>query len=65
FGKLTLRRGGRLHHIGIGRAHAATPVALIIEDLNIRIIATQTGEIIRTLTLNPNHDYQPQNKQNP
>lgn len=65
FGKLTLRRGGRLHHIGIGRAHAGTPVVLIIEDLNIRIIATQTGEIIRTLTLNPNRDYQPQNKQNP
>ncbi len=65
FGKLTLRRGGRLHHIRIGRTHTGTPVVLIIEDLNIKIIATQTGEIIRTLTLNPNHDYQPQNKQNP
>ncbi len=65
YGKLTLRRAGQLHHIGIGRAHAHTPVVLIIEDLNIRIINTQTGELLRHLTLNPTRDYQPQNKQNP
>jgi transposase InsO family protein len=65
FGKVTLRRAGRLHHIGIGRRHSGTPITLIIEDLDIRIINTQTGELLRTLTLNPNHDYQPQNTQNP
>ena len=38
-----------------------TPVTLLVADLDIRVIATQTGELLRHLTLNPNHDYQPQN----
>ena len=61
-GKISLRRAGRMHHIGIGRTHTGTPVILLIENLNIRVINTQTGELLRQLTLNPNHDYQPQPK---
>jgi len=65
-GTVSLRRAGRMHHIGIGRALAGTPVVLIIEDLDIRVINTTTGELIRHLTLNPNRDYQPQqNNKNP
>jgi len=37
-GKLTLRLGGKLHHIGTGRTHARTPVLMVIQDLHIRII---------------------------
>jgi hypothetical protein len=59
FGKLTLRHGGRLHHIGIGRTHARTRVLLLVQDLNIRIINATTGELIRQLTLDPTRDYQP------
>ena len=61
-GCVSLRRAGRMHHIGIGRAHSGTPVVLLIDDLNIRVIATQTGEMLRTLELNPNTGYQPQTK---
>ncbi|MGZ4770304.1 MAG: hypothetical protein ACXVLX_16710, partial [Ilumatobacteraceae bacterium] len=35
---------------------------LLIHDLEIRIIHAATGEIIRTLTLNPEHQYQPTGK---
>jgi transposase InsO family protein len=59
FGKLTLRHGGRLHHIGIGRTHAGTRVLALIQDLNIRIINATTGALIRQLTLDPTRDYQP------
>jgi transposase InsO family protein len=59
-GNLTLRHDGRLHHIGIGRAHAGTHVLLLIEDLDIRIINATTGQILRELTLDPTRDYQPQ-----
>ncbi len=59
-GAVTLRRAGRLHHIGVGRAHADTPVTLLVNDLDIRIIDTTTGELLRRLTLNPDRDYQPQ-----
>ena len=63
-GKLTLRHNGKLHHIGIGRTHARTPVLMLIQDLDIHIINATTGEIIRELTLDPTKDYQPQNQEN-
>ena len=44
-GTVTLRHNSRLHHIGIGRAHKHTPVTLLVADLEIRVIATQTGEL--------------------
>lgn len=59
-GTISLRRAGRLHHIGIGRAHTGTKVILLIADLDIRVINPHTGELLRHLTLNPNRDYQPQ-----
>lgn len=58
-GALSLRLGGRLHHIGVGRTHAGTRVTMLIQDLNIRIINAATGELIRQLTLDPTRDYQP------
>ncbi len=59
-GKVTLRYNSRLHHIGIGRTHARTPVVLVIQDLHITIADATTGEILRELTLEPSRDYQPQ-----
>jgi transposase InsO family protein len=61
-GKLTLRVSGTLHHIGIGRAHARTPVLMLIQDLHVRIISAATGELLRELTINPDRDYQPTGK---
>jgi transposase InsO family protein len=58
-GKLTLRHNGKLHHIGIGRTHARTPILMLIQDLDIHIINARTGELIRELTLDPTKDYQP------
>jgi len=61
-GAISLRHAGRMHHIGIGRAHKHTPVILIIDNLDIRVINTTTGELLRHLTLNPNRGYQPRFK---
>jgi transposase InsO family protein len=61
-GVVTLRLNGRLHHIGIGRTHARTHVLLLVQDHHVRIIATTTGELLRELTINPNRDYQPQQR---
>ncbi len=61
-GKVTLRHHGRLHHIGIGRTHARTPVLLLVQDLHIRVINAATGELLRELTLDPTRDYQPTGK---
>jgi transposase InsO family protein len=64
-GKLTLRHNGRLHHIGVGRTHARTPILMLINDCDIRIIHATTGELIRELILNPAVDYQPRGVRKP
>ena len=58
-GTVTLRHGGKLYHIGVGRAHAGTEILLLVQDLHVRIVAAATGELLRELTLNPNRNYQP------
>jgi hypothetical protein len=45
-GLVTLRHNGKLHHIGIGRAHAGTRVLLLVQDLNIRVVNADTGELL-------------------
>jgi transposase InsO family protein len=58
-GCVTLRHGGKLYHIGIGRTHARTHVLLLIQDTHIRVINAATGELLRELTLDPARNYQP------
>ena len=58
-GVVTLRVNGRLHHIGVGRTHARTPVILLVHDLDVRIVNATTGELLRELTIDPRRDYQP------
>ncbi|MGW1346596.1 IS481 family transposase [Kribbella sp. NPDC002412] len=58
-GAVSLRRAGRLHHIGLGRTLARTPVLLLIQDLHIRVVDAATGELLRELVLDPTKDYQP------
>ena len=57
-GKITLRHGGTLYSIGIGRTHARTRVIVLVQDLDIRIIDATTGELIRELTLDTTTRYQ-------
>ena len=63
-GTITLRFNSRMHHIGIGRAHKHQRVRVLIHNLDIRIINSATGELLRELTLDPTRDYQPQKPQN-
>jgi transposase InsO family protein len=56
-GNVSLRVNGQLHHIGLGRTLDGTRIIMLIEHLNVRVIHATTGEIIRTLTLNPERRY--------
>jgi transposase InsO family protein len=58
-GRVTLRHRGRLHHIGVGRAHRGTRVILLVDGLDVRVVS-EAGELLRHLTLDPTRDYQPQ-----
>jgi hypothetical protein len=61
-GTVSLRRAGKMHHVMISRKHKRTPVILIIDDLDIRVVNKSTGELLRHLTLNPDIGYQPLTK---
>jgi hypothetical protein len=51
-GAITLRYKGRLHHIGVGRAHKHREGIMLAAGRNIRIL-TEEGEMLRHLTLDP------------
>jgi hypothetical protein len=53
-GLLDVYLGGR------GRAHKGRPVKRLVADKQIRVIDLN-GELMRELTLDPSHDYQPLN----
>jgi transposase InsO family protein len=56
-GNVSLRVDGQLHHIGLGRTLDGTRIILLINGYDIRVIHAATGEIIRTLTINPHRRY--------
>lgn len=46
----------------IGRTHAGAAGLLLIADLDIRVVNTTTGELLRHLRLNPDIGYQTRRK---
>lgn len=58
-GKLTVRYAGKLRHLGIGKAHAGTPVLMLIKDNEVSVSDANTGEIIAEHTIDPTRNYQP------
>jgi hypothetical protein len=56
-GAVTLRHKGKLHHIGVGRAHKYREVIMLVADLDVRIL-TEEGEMLWHLTLDPIKNYQ-------
>ncbi len=52
-GRVSLRVNGEMHHKGLGRTLDGTRVIMLINGYDIRVIHATTGEIIRTLTINP------------
>lgn len=61
-GKVTLRYNSHLYKIGVGRTHKGNPVIMLINNRDIRIINTTTGELLRHLTLDTTRTYQPTGK---
>lgn len=58
-GSITIRYNSRLHHIGLSKHLRGTNVIVLINDRDIRVLARDTGKLIRKLKLDPTRDYQP------
>ena len=56
-GAMTLRRGGRLHHLKVGAAHARRRVLAIVDEQEVTIVALDTGEILSAHRIEPDKGY--------
>jgi transposase InsO family protein len=56
-GAMTLRRAGRLHHLKIGAAHARRRVLAIVDELEVTVVALDTGEILSSHLIEPDRRY--------
>ena len=64
-GKISLRRAGRMHHLGVGAAHRGTAVLVLIDETSATVIARTTGEILATCTIDPDRTYWRNNEREP
>jgi transposase InsO family protein len=56
-GKMSIRRAGRMHHLGVGYAHARKRVLAIADDTTITVIELETAEILSTHDIDPTKSY--------
>jgi transposase InsO family protein len=56
-GKMSFRRAGRMHHLGIGTTHARKRVLAIADDTHVTVIELETGEILSTHQIQPTKTY--------
>lgn len=56
-GRMTIRRAGRMHHLGIGAAHARTRVLAFADDHQITVADLTTGEVLSVHLIEPNKTY--------
>jgi transposase InsO family protein len=56
-GRMTLRRAGRMHHLGIGTAHARKRVLALADDHHVTVIDLATGEVLSRHDIDPAKSY--------
>ena len=56
-GAMTLRRGGRLHHLKVGAAQARRRVLAIVGEQEVTVVALETGEILSAHAIEPDEGY--------
>jgi transposase InsO family protein len=56
-GKMSLRRAGRMHHLGVGATHARKRVLAIPDDTTVTVTQLETGEILSTHDIDPTRSY--------
>lgn len=54
---MTIRRAGRMHHLGIGTTHARKRVLALADDHHITVIELDTGEVLSIHLIEPDKTY--------
>jgi transposase InsO family protein len=56
-GRMTLRRAAKMHHLGIGAAHARKRVLALADDHQVTVIDLDTGELLSAHHIDPDKNY--------
>jgi transposase InsO family protein len=56
-GKMSLRRAGRMHHLGVGATHAGKRVLALADEHHITVTDLRTGEVLSTHLIEPDKTY--------
>jgi transposase InsO family protein len=64
-GKVSLRRAGRMHHLGVGYRHRGQPVLLLAAPTTITVVHRTTGEVLSEHDIDPTRTYWRNKKQEP
>jgi transposase InsO family protein len=56
-GRMTIRRAGRMHHLGIGTTHARKRVLALADEHHITVTDLTTGEVLSTHRIQPEKTY--------
>jgi hypothetical protein len=54
---MSLHRAGRMHHLGVGYAHARKRVLTLADDHHITVTDLTTGEVLSLHLIEPNKNY--------
>ena len=56
-GGVSLRRAGRMHHLGVGIRHRGTPVLVLLDATSATVTHRTTGEVLSRHTIDPTRTY--------
>lgn len=56
-GKISFRRAGRMHHLGIGSAHARKRVMALADEKVVSVVELATGEVLSSHDIDPGRSY--------
>lgn len=56
-GRMTMRRAGRMHHLGIGIEHARKRVLAFADDHHVTVADLTTGEVLSRHLIQPDRSY--------
>jgi hypothetical protein len=64
-GKVSIRRAGRMHHLGIGAAHRGKEILAITHMTGVTVIELRTGEVLSARDIDPGRAYWRNKKRSP
>ena len=64
-GKISLRRAGRMHHLGVGSTHRGQPAIILINTITATVVHRTTGEVLSEHDIDPTRPYWRNKKREP